>query len=213
MDSQLSQDKEGSAGEQDDLFGSEPDSPSSSGHQGDEGEQSPPAAYNEQYGGLFGDDGEDDDFAQDQPDDAPTTSRANRKVGPAVAYSTNVVQGPEPDTIKTIKLNNMININKQPFDPLRHTPGPEVLTDRFGNSRINLHHLNTVRWRWANDPATGERIMQSNARFVHWADGTTTLHIGEEVLSVAEVQDAAARRYLYVRVSNLMQVWRCRMRV
>lgn len=186
----------------DGLFGSDSDSPSSpGGRRGDEGEHAKPAVSSEPSGGdLFGEGDDDDDH------DAPTTSKANRKFGPAERYSTNVVQPPDPSTIKAIKLNNMININNQPFDPLTHVPGPDVYVDRFQNRRLNLHHLNTVRWRWATDPATGERTMQSNTRFVRWEDGSTTLHIGEEVLSVAEVQDTAARRYLYVRVNKLMQV-------
>lgn len=192
--------------DEDSLFGSDSNPPTSpEGRRADEGEQSQPAVSNEPYGGLFGDDGDDDDELGYRDVDAPT-SAATRRIGPAERYSTNVVQPPDPSTIKAIKLNNMININKQPFDPLTHVPGPAVYEDKFENRRLNLHHLNTVRWRWVTDPATGAPTMQSNARFVRWEDGSTTLHIGEEVLSVAEVQDNAARRYLYVRVDKLMQV-------
>ena len=196
--------------DEDSLFGSQSNPPSSpEGRNGGEGEQPQPTVSNEPYGGLFGDDGDDEDD-QDLPDDATTTGKANRKVGPAESYSTNVVQPPDPSTIKILKLSNMININKQAFNPLTHEPGPAVLVDDFGHRRINLHHLNTVRWRWVTDPSTGERTLQSNARFVRWEDGSMTLHIGEEVLSVAEVQDTAARRYMYVRVNKLMQVCGCR---
>lgn len=188
---------------EDSLFGSGSDAEEQPHAPQDNNEDAATPERREQYDGLFGDE-EDEDEEQDVPG---TAAKRNRKTYSVERHSTFVVQPPSPSTIRTVKLSNMINIKAKPFNPETHEAGSDLVMDQFGNQRLNLHHLNTVRWRWTTDPATGERVPQSNARFVRWEDGSTTLHIGEEVLSVAEVKDQAARRYLYVRVNGLMQVW------
>ncbi len=188
---------------EDSLFGSGSDAEEQPQQQDNQEEQQQTPERREEYDGLFGDE-EDEDEEQDVPG---TAARRNRKSAPKERRSTYIVPPPDPSTIRTVKLSNMINIKTQPFDPTTHEAGTDLVQDEFGNQRLNLHHLNTVRWRWTKDPVTGQRVPQSNARFVRWEDGSTTLHIGDEVLSVAEVQDHAARRYLYVRVNGLMQVW------
>lgn len=41
-------------------------------------------------------------------------------------------------------------------------------------------------WRWGVD-AEGNRVRESNARFVRWSDGSLQLVVGDEVMDVEEI--------------------------
>ncbi|CAH9095757.1 unnamed protein product [Cuscuta epithymum] len=93
-----------------------------------------------------------------------------------------------PEMMHLIKVSNIMGIDPKPFDSKTYVEEDVFVKDESGsNKRISLVN-NIVRWREVKNP-DGRTSIESNARFVHWSDGTIQLMIGNEVLDTT-IQDA-----------------------
>lgn len=93
-----------------------------------------------------------------------------------------------PEKMHLIKVSNIMGIDSKPFDPKKYVEENVFVKDESGsNKRISLVN-NIVRWREVKNP-DGTTSIESNARFVHWSDGSIQLMIGNEVLDTT-IQDA-----------------------
>jgi hypothetical protein len=64
--------------------------------------------------------------------------------------------------------------------------------------QIRLLDLNVLRWRYGRN-ALGEEMIESNARFVRWSDGSLQLQVGSETLDVSQQDVARDQSHLFVR--------------
>jgi RNA polymerase-associated protein LEO1 len=94
---------------------------------------------------------------------------------------------PPQDSLRLVKLPNILGVEPRPFDPDTFGAGAQVEIDARGFKRVRLRDQNCIRWRWAADEATGGQVQESNARFVRWSDGSLQLLLGDEVLDVKEI--------------------------
>lgn len=152
---------------------------------------------------LFGSEDESDEDAGAGA--RGTYGRPQRPTKPLAELSVHLRGYPDPSKLRVIKLSNILNIESRPFDPDTFVKEEESTIDSEGRRRVNLRHLNTVRWRAAVDPATGRVVRESNARFVRWSDGSMQLFLGDEPLNVAELVDEKSHHYLFVRQAGIMQ--------
>eukprot|EP01102_Stenamoeba_stenopodia_P023205 TRINITY_DN9919_c0_g6_i1.p1 TRINITY_DN9919_c0_g6~~TRINITY_DN9919_c0_g6_i1.p1 ORF type:complete len:483 (-),score=231.52 TRINITY_DN9919_c0_g6_i1:39-1487(-) len=91
-----------------------------------------------------------------------------------------------PKNLYLVKLPNFLGIDTRPFDPDTHLfedDNEEI--DEEGKKVIRPTSETTIRWRFVRDEngniLTDEKgipQMESNARLVRWADGTTNLILG-----------------------------------
>jgi RNA polymerase-associated protein LEO1 len=65
-------------------------------------------------------------------------------------------------------------------------------------AQIRLLDLNVLRWRYGRN-ALGEEMIESNARFVRWSDGSLQLQVGSETLDVSQQDVARDQSHLFVR--------------
>lgn len=88
--------------------------------------------------------------------------------------------------IHITKLPNLVGINTAAYNPETHN-----LEDEEEYYRGYVHNM--IRWRYKNKPEdetelvrdeNGHPIRESNTRLVKWSDGSYTLHVGQEVLEV-----------------------------
>ena len=94
----------------------------------------------------------------------------------------------------TVKLPNLVGINITPYNSKTHDAKSE---EEFFRGHVH----NMIRWRYKLDEDTGELlrandihvddnnnneelVRESNTRLVKWSDGSYTLHVGQEVLEV-----------------------------
>ena len=89
------------------------------------------------------------------------------------------------------KLPNLVGINSKPFNTQTHDHEEE---EEYYRGYVH----NMIRWRYkynSNDggedgehellrDANGDPVRESNTRLVKWSDGSYTLHVGQEVLEV-----------------------------
>ncbi|KAK9865577.1 hypothetical protein WJX84_011659 [Apatococcus fuscideae] len=111
---------------------------------------------------------------------------------------------PKAEDLKFVRQSNLLAIEQAPFDRDTFKAEEEKFLDEAGNTRIRLTG-NTIRWRHATDPITGEPYKQSNARFVRWSDGSLQLLLGSEVLDVAVQDIAADRNFMFSRQPQYIQ--------
>ena len=62
-----------------------------------------------------------------------------------------------------MKASNIIGINTRPFSPGSFAQTERLWKDDNGLQHVELHHHNTIRWRWKRLP-DGTVTAQSNAR-------------------------------------------------
>ena len=144
--------------------------------------------------------GDDDELESDE-DDQP--QRNQRPIGPPLQLSAELVDLPARDSIRLVRLSNILGLDQQPYDPSTFQVSQEYYTDEQGTRRIKL--TNQLRWREVTD-AQGQAARQSNARFVQWEDGSWQLLLGEEVLDVKELDMQQDNSFLFVRHQGVIQV-------
>ena len=85
-----------------------------------------------------------------------------------------------------VKLPNFLSVETHPFDPQWYEDeiDEDEIQDEEGRSRLKLKVENTIRWRNVLDKDTGETKKESNALMVKWADGSYSLHLGNEIFDV-----------------------------
>lgn len=85
-----------------------------------------------------------------------------------------------------VKLPNFLSVETHPFDPQWYEDeiDEDEIQDEEGRSRLKLKVENTIRWRNVLDKETGETKKESNALMVKWADGSYSLHLGNEIFDV-----------------------------
>ena len=107
-----------------------------------------------------------------------------------------------------VKLPNFLSVETRPFDPTTYEDeiDDEETLDEEGRARLKLKVENTIRWREKfNDK--GVFIKESNARFVHWSDGSLSLHLGEEIFNVYKQPLQVFHRLLNYLSQDLFCVW------
>ena len=147
--------------------------------------------------------GDDDEMESDEDDQS---QRNQRPIGPPLQLSAELVDLPARDSIRLVRLSNILGLDQQPYDPSTFQVSQEYYTDEQGTRRIKL--TNQLRWREITD-AQGQPARQSNARFVQWEDGTWQLLLGEEVLDVKELDMQQDNSFLFVRHQGVIQVRGC----
>lgn len=70
--------------------------------------------------------------------------------------------------------------------------------------RIKLKVSNTIRWREYLDDC-GNQIKESNARLVKWSDGSTSLHLGNEVFDVYRQPLQGDHNHMFIRQGTGLQ--------
>jgi len=113
---------------------------------------------------------------------------------------------PRAKPIYYVKLPNILSIQPKPFE--HDTYDGEDLRDvneEQDDGTVRLRHKteNVVRWRWGTDE-NGQRVRDSNTRFVRWSDGTMHLFVGNEVLDVKE-QGLSDVHHAFVRQEGFIQ--------
>lgn len=144
--------------------------------------------------------GDDDDMESDE-DDQP--QRHQRPIGPPLQLNAELVDLPARDSIRLVRLSNILGLESQPYDASKFQVSQEYYTDEQGTRRIKL--TNQLRWREVVD-REGQSMRQSNARFVKWEDGTWQLLLGDEVLDVKELDMQQDNSFLFVRHQGVIQV-------
>lgn len=142
------------------------------------------------------------DREEDSDDEGQTRQR--RPIGPPLQLGAELVDLPARDSIRLVRLSNILGLDPQPYD--RNTyqaPDSTYYTDDQGTRRVKLS--NQLRWRYAKG-SDGQPIRQSNARFVQWEDGTWQLLLGEDALDVTELDMTQDNSYLFVRHQGVIQV-------
>ncbi|KAL3149138.1 hypothetical protein ABBQ32_001974 [Trebouxia sp. C0010 RCD-2024] len=143
--------------------------------------------------------GDDDDMESDE-DEQP--QRHQRPIGPPLQLNAELVDLPARDSIRLVRLSNILGLESQPYDPSTFQVSQEYYTDTQGTRRIKL--TNQLRWREVVDDE-GQPARQSNARFVQWEDGTWQLLLGDEVLDVKELDMQQDNSFLFVRHQGVIQ--------
>jgi hypothetical protein len=107
--------------------------------------------------------------------------------GPPLLVEAEPCDVPPQDSLRLVKLPNILGVEPRPFDPDTFDAGAQVEIDARGFKRVRLRDQNCIRWRWAADEASRGQVQESNARFVRWSDGSLQLLLGDEVLDVKEI--------------------------
>jgi RNA polymerase-associated protein LEO1 len=88
-----------------------------------------------------------------------------------------------------VRVPNILHFQPRPFDPDNYEKEDDLVADEDeGKGRAE----NVVRWREGDRP-------QSNTRIVTWSDGSTTLHVGAEILVAQQVAIPEGSTHLYTR--------------
>ncbi|KAL1923728.1 uncharacterized protein VTP21DRAFT_8708 [Calcarisporiella thermophila] len=87
------------------------------------------------------------------------------------------------------KLPKFLYTETAPFDSDAYEPYEPEEEERISSAsqRIKLLVENTIRWRERMDE-NGNMVKQSNARFVRWSDGSTSLLLGDELFQVTTAE-------------------------
>lgn len=142
--------------------------------------------------------------AEPQAEPEPEEEEEDQPRGPPMHIAAPLHPILNPATLQLVKLSNIVSIEHKPFDPEAHEPGGTEYIDERGHKRIRLHDTNAMRWRWTVD-AQGNAVRDSNARLVRWSDGSVTVHIGEEVMDVREIDITRDNTFLFTRFPNIIQ--------
>ena len=143
----------------------------------------------------------DDDEVESDEDGQP--QRNQRPIGPPLQLTAELVDLPARDSLRLVRLSNILGLESQPYDPSTFQVSQEYYTDEQGTRRIKL--TNKLRWREVLDNE-GQATRQSNARFVQWEDGTWQLLLGGEVLDVKDIDMQQDNSFLFVRHQGVIQV-------
>nr|GLL22136.1 protein LEO1 homolog isoform X1 [Ipomoea trifida] len=177
-----------------DVFGdSDDEEPTRFGVQNEMGEESNRSPIEEEGNyekELVPEDMVADEYDQyESEEDHLDKKHKEKPIGPPLELEIPLQHPPAlPEKMHLIKVSNIMGIDPRPFDPKTYVEDNAFVKDESGsNKRISLVN-NIVRWREVKNP-DGTTSIESNARFVHWSDGSIQLMIGNEVLDTT-VQDA-----------------------
>lgn len=144
-----------------------------------------------------------DDRDDESDEEEDQHQRPQRPIGPPLQLTAELVDLPARDSIRLVRLSNILGLDPQPYDSNIFQVSQEYYVDEQGTRRIKL--TNQLRWREATDD-DGQPIRQSNARFVQWEDGSWQLLLGDEVLDVKELDMQQDNSFLFVRHQGVIQV-------
>jgi len=144
-----------------------------------------------------------DDRDDESDEEEDQHQRPHRPIGPPLQLTAELVDLPARDSIRLVRLSNILGLDPQPYDSNTFQVSEEYYVDEQGTRRIKL--TNQLRWREATDD-DGQPIRQSNARFVQWEDGSWQLLLGDEVLDVKELDMQQDNSFLFVRHQGVIQV-------
>jgi len=102
-----------------------------------------------------------------------------------------------------LKLPNVLGVDPNPFNPEKFDPGSKIafreVNDLENHRYVMLENAeNMIRFRFQQDKKGGNYVnsndgrrvlMESNARFVEWEDGSYTIHVGKEAFRVKSKED------------------------
>jgi len=144
---------------------------------------------------LFGSDGDDDE------DGGQAASAPQVPSAPPLHYELPALRRPPAGSeLLMVRMPNILKVQPRPFESdnpecLEKELGDPFQVDGDGDPRYEVRGENVIRWR--TNPDTGGR--QSNAKMVRWSDGSTTLHVGNEVLSAPKQRLPGGGTHLYTR--------------
>lgn len=144
-----------------------------------------------------------DDRDDESDEEEDQHQRPQRPIGPPLQLTAELVDLPARDSIRLVRLSNILGLDPQPYDSNTFQVSQEYYVDEQGTRRIKL--TNQLRWREATDD-DGQPTRQSNARFVQWEDGSWQLLLGDEVLDVKELDMQQDNSFLFVRHQGVIQV-------
>lgn len=144
-----------------------------------------------------------DDRDDESDEEEDQHQRPQRPIGPPLQLTAELVDLPARDSIRLVRLSNILGLDPKPYDSNTFQVSQEYYVDEQGTRRIKL--TNQLRWREATDD-DGRPIRQSNARFVQWEDGSWQLLLGDEVLDVKELDMQQDNSFLFVRHQGVIQV-------
>lgn len=124
--------------------------------------------------------------------------------GPPIDISVPLLPIPPKESLHLLRLTNIVGIEPRPFDAETFTSEEQTYIDEKGNQRVVLRDTNVIRWRVRRD-GSGQEVMESNARFVRWPDGTQQLLLGDEVLDVAQ-QDISSNHFYLASAHKVCQL-------
>ncbi|KAK4384466.1 protein LEO1, partial [Sesamum angolense] len=120
------------------------------------------------------------------------------------------ILSPRPDQMATINLSSIIGTDPNQFDPASYVEEDFYVMDAFGVSRL-IPPTNIIRRRevWNLDGTTSWLILfvivlcillvESNARFVIWSNGSLQLLIENEAFGICEQNAQDIESYLFLR--------------
>lgn len=111
------------------------------------------------------------------------------------------------NNIDFFKLPNFLSIQSHPYDPLWYEDEIDEgeVHDEEGRQRLKLKVENTIRWKKMIDESTGEITRESNARIVKWSDGSSSLHLGDEVFDITTRNMQTIDNHLFIRQGTGLQ--------
>lgn len=95
----------------------------------------------------------------------------------------------------------------RPFDPQYYEDEEEEddnILDEEGRARLRLRMENTMRWRFATDPETGEEIKESNSRIIKYNDGSMVMQVGSELFDITSMP-LTDHNHLFIRQGTGLQ--------
>ncbi|KAG1713321.1 hypothetical protein DVH05_001108 [Phytophthora capsici] len=118
-------------------------------------------------------------------------------------YSDNMWLPKTPKAAKTAKhfickMPNILRLVQEPYTK-------EAILAEMDNPSDETLYRNYVRWRYKRDPATGRVLLddktklplrESNAKLVQWEDGTFSMFVGKEALTLS--RQKLANSFLFV---------------
>nr|CAB3263357.1 uncharacterized protein LOC494392 [Phallusia mammillata] len=108
--------------------------------------------------------------------------------------------------IHFVRFPNFISVEARPFDAAVYEDEIEEdeLLDEEGRTRLKLKVENTIRWKKYTDE-NGIELTESNARTVHWSDGSMSLHLGSEIFDVHQMSLQGDHNHLFIRQGTGLQ--------
>ena len=144
-----------------------------------------------------------DDRDDESDEEEDQQQRPHRPIGPPLQLNAELVDLPARDSIRLVRLSNILGLEPQAYDRNTFQVSQEYYVDEQGTRRVKL--TNQLRWREVLDD-DDQPVRQSNARFVQWEDGTWQLLLGDEVLDVKELDMQQDNSFLFVRHQGVIQV-------
>lgn len=144
----------------------------------------------------------------DEDDDGVVQEVYERQVGPPAELTGALLPLPAANGMRLLHTSKFLGIQTLPMT--RESLMEERIVAALDEAEEPIYGYNNqliMRWR-ERILASGETATESNARFVTWSDGSKQLLLGDEVLDIADLDNASANQFLFVRrtgVSSFIQ--------